>query len=60
MAARVSAGSTRISNAPVVAGNVVLVINDRGQINAYRVQPLAASAGNKKTAPETPPPTENK
>ena len=60
MAARVSAGSTRISNAPVVAGNVVLVINDRGQINAYRVQPLAAPAGNKKAAPETPPPTENK
>jgi hypothetical protein len=25
----------------VVAGNLVLVINDRGQISAYRVTPLA-------------------
>ncbi len=39
--ARVSAGKVRVSTAPVVAGNLVLVINDRGQISAYRVTPLA-------------------
>ena len=33
-------GKVRISNAPVVAGNMLVVINDRGRINAYRVTPL--------------------
>src|SRR5580700_3067197 len=40
LAARVSTGKFRISNAPVVAGNLVLVINDRGRINVFRVTPL--------------------
>jgi len=40
--ARTKAGSARISNAPVVIGDVVLVQTDRGQISAYRVTPLAA------------------
>ena len=42
LAARVSSGKTRVSTAPVVVGNMVLVINDRGQISAYRVTPVAA------------------
>ncbi len=41
LAARVQAGKVRISTAPVVAGDNVLVINDRGQISAFRVRPLA-------------------
>lgn len=40
--ARVSSGKVRVSTAPVVVGNMVLVINDRGQISAYRVTPLTA------------------
>ena len=44
LAARVATGKARISTAPVVAGDMVLVINDRGQISAFRVRPLAASA----------------
>jgi outer membrane protein assembly factor BamB len=56
LAARVSTGKVRVSNAPVVAGNVVVVINDRGQINAYRVG--AAPTRGKKSAP--PPPAESK
>jgi len=39
LAARVQMGKVRISNAPLVAGNLVVVVNDRGQINAYRVTP---------------------
>jgi len=43
IAARVRAGKARISNVPLVVGNLVLVVNDRGQINAYRVSPLAVA-----------------
>lgn len=52
VAARVSTGKFRISNAPVVAGNVLIVINDRGHINAYRVTPLP---GHSKHAAPAPP-----
>jgi len=40
LAARVSSGSTRVSTPPVVAGDMVVVINDTGKINAYRVTPI--------------------
>jgi outer membrane protein assembly factor BamB len=57
LAARVATGKVRISTAPVVAGNMVLVINDRGQISAFRVTPLARTApAGRKTVPETPAP----
>jgi len=61
LAARVSTGKVRISTAPVVVGNMVLVINDRGHISAFRVTPLAARAG-RKSVPQTPvpQPTESK
>ena len=45
--ARTKAGSARISNAPVVVGDVVLVQTDRGQISAYRVTPLTGAAARK-------------
>jgi outer membrane protein assembly factor BamB len=58
LAARAGTGKVRISTAPVVVGNMVLVINDRGQISAFRVTPLAAAApAGKKTVPETRAPT---
>jgi outer membrane protein assembly factor BamB len=50
--ARVHTGKVRISNAPVVAGNIAIVINDRGRIDAYRVTPLP---GHAKSAPAKPP-----
>jgi len=57
LAARVATGKVRISTAPVVAGNMVLVINDRGQISAFRVTPLARAApAGRKTVPEMPAP----
>jgi outer membrane protein assembly factor BamB len=43
LAARASSGKTRVSAAPIVVGNMVLVINDRGQISAFRVTPLAVA-----------------
>jgi len=38
--ARVRAGKTRISNPPIVSGNMVVVINDAGRISAYKVTPI--------------------
>ncbi len=56
--ARVRGGKTRVSNAPVIFGDMVAIIDDRGQINVYRVTRLAA-AGKKAqatgTAPESDP-----
>jgi outer membrane protein assembly factor BamB len=52
LAARVGSGSARISTQPLVVGDIVVVANDRGQINAYRVKPLAVAA----TARKPPPP----
>lgn len=51
LAARVATGKVRISNPPVIAGNVVVVVNDRGRIQAFRVTALApAPAKGKKSA----------
>ncbi|MBS0379810.1 MAG: outer membrane protein assembly factor BamB [Proteobacteria bacterium] len=38
--ARTRAGKVRISATPIVVGNIVLIENDRGGINAFRVSPL--------------------
>ena len=37
--ARVRSGKLRISNSPVAEGDEVVVINDDGRINAYRMSP---------------------
>jgi outer membrane protein assembly factor BamB len=37
--ARVRSGKLRISNAPIAEGDEVVVINDDGRINAYRMSP---------------------
>ena len=39
LAARASTGKVRISNAPLVVGNMVLVVNDAGKITAFRMTP---------------------
>jgi outer membrane protein assembly factor BamB len=64
LAARVRAGKVRISNPPLVAGNLVVVINDRGRIDTYRVTPLAVAPAqskkdrkNKKPTAAAPAPT---
>lgn len=55
LAARASTGKTRISTAPVAAGDRVVVINDRGQITAFRVTPLTRAVAPRSKVPETPP-----
>jgi outer membrane protein assembly factor BamB len=43
LAARTSDGKVRVSTTPVVVGNLVLVVNDRGRISAFRVTPLTTA-----------------
>jgi len=40
LAARASTGKVRISNSPVVVGDMVLVVNDAGKISAFRMTPV--------------------
>jgi outer membrane protein assembly factor BamB len=54
LAARVATGGARISTQPLVIGDMVVVVNDRGQINAYRAKPLAAADSKRKAAPAPP------
>src|ERR1700739_225077 len=44
LAARTRDGKVRVSTTPVVVGNVVLVVNDRGRISPYRVTPVMTAA----------------
>ena len=58
--ARASSGKERVSTTPLVAGNEVVVINDRGKISAYRVSALSSApahkaAGSSPTTPAKPP-----
>jgi outer membrane protein assembly factor BamB len=43
LAARTSDGKVRVSTTPLVVGNLVLVVNDRGRISAFRVTPLTTA-----------------
>ena len=43
-AGRAEAGSDRVSNPPVVAGDRVLVINDQGRITAFKTSPITLAA----------------
>jgi outer membrane protein assembly factor BamB len=54
LAARASTGKVRISNPPIVSGNLVVVINDAGTISAFRVTPIG---GARKAAAPPPPAT---
>jgi outer membrane protein assembly factor BamB len=51
--ARASTSKVSISQAPIVNGNMVIVINDAGAITAFRTTPIA---GAKTVAPPSPPP----
>lgn len=55
LAARASSGGARVTNAPIAAGNLLLVVNDEGRITAFRTSPLDAPApkrGKAKAEPE--------
>lgn len=52
LAARTRASSVRVSNPPVAAGNIVMVIDDAGKINAFRT--MVISGRRKPTAVTAP------
>lgn len=51
LAARAQSGKVRVSNPPVVSGNMVVVINDAGHISAFRTTPIGASMSGSRTIP---------
>jgi outer membrane protein assembly factor BamB len=51
LAARVPTGKVRVSNPPVVSGNVVVVINDDGRISAFRTTPIGSSMASPHSVP---------
>ncbi|HTY48392.1 MAG TPA: outer membrane protein assembly factor BamB [Steroidobacteraceae bacterium] len=50
---RTRAGKSRYTNPPVAADGLVLLINDRGQIRAYRTTPIAMAAVQRARATKT-------
>jgi outer membrane protein assembly factor BamB len=52
LAARMSSGKKRVSNPPVAVGDMLLVINDAGQITAFRVRPARGAAASAAPKPE--------
>jgi outer membrane protein assembly factor BamB len=52
IAARVRAGKIRFSNPPVVAGNMVLVIDDAGKLFAFRTTPIGTTMAGSRKVPE--------
>ena len=63
LAARASTGKVRISNSPVVVGNMVLVVNYAGKISAFRMTPIGGkrpatpSEAGTAVSPKEPAPT---
>jgi outer membrane protein assembly factor BamB len=63
LAARAATGKVRISNAPLVVGNMVLVVNDAGKISAFRMTPIGGkrpatpSEAGTAVSPKEPAPT---
>jgi outer membrane protein assembly factor BamB len=56
IAARASSGKVRVSNPPVIVGDMVLVVNDAGGITAFKATPLAGVRPEAGTAAPAPPP----
>jgi outer membrane protein assembly factor BamB len=51
LAAREPSGKVRVSNPPIVSGNMVFVINDAGRISAFRTTPIGGHMSGPKTVP---------
>ena len=63
LAGRTRVGKRRVSNAPIVLGDLVIVIDDAGKISAFRATPIAGASRAKRklpaeTATPAPAPTE--
>jgi outer membrane protein assembly factor BamB len=57
LAARMSTGKVRISNPPVVSGNMIMVINDNGNITAFKTSPIGGAMLSPRKIPAASAPT---
>ena len=57
LAARTQSGKVRISNPPVVSGNMVIVVNDAGRISAFRTAPIGSTMAKPHGVPAESPST---
>jgi outer membrane protein assembly factor BamB len=57
LAARIQSGKVRVSNPPVVSGNMVVVINDAGRISAFRTTPIGSTMAAPRSVPAESPDT---
>lgn len=57
LAARMPSGKVRVSNPPIVSGNMVIVINDAGHITAFRTSPIAGATSGPRRIPGASAPT---
>ena len=55
LAARIQSGKVRVSNPPLVSGNMVIVINDAGRISAFRTTPIGSTMAAPRGVPAEPP-----
>jgi outer membrane protein assembly factor BamB len=51
LAARMPSGKVRVSNPPIVSGNMVFIINDAGRITAFRTSPIGGAMSGPHTVP---------
>jgi outer membrane protein assembly factor BamB len=58
LAARAQSGKVRVSNPPIVSGNMVVVINDAGRISAFRATPIGGAMSGKRAVPTETVPAE--
>ena len=57
LAGRTRASKRRVSNAPIVLGGLVIVIDDGGKISAFRATPIGGARAQRKIPAETATPT---
>jgi outer membrane protein assembly factor BamB len=56
LSARTRAGKVRVSNPPIVLGDLVLIMDDGGKISAFRATPISGAKSTQRQAPaETAP-----
>jgi hypothetical protein len=54
LAARTRVSKTRVSNTPIVLGDLVIVVDDAGKISALRATPISGTSRGKRKQPAPP------
>jgi outer membrane protein assembly factor BamB len=54
LAGRTRVSKTRVSNTPIVLGDLVIVVDDAGKISAFRATPISGASRGKRKQPASP------